>query len=88
MDELAATRIEGERDALVELLRTIADRLAMLAGAEAHEPLRRLAAPVETLAHEAARVLGTLPAPVQQCDHDRPDWATVVFVRRGSGASA
>lgn len=88
MDELAATRIEGERDAVVELLRAIADRLAILAGAEAREPLRRLAAPVETLAHEAARVLGTLPAPGQAYDAERPDWATVVFVRRGAGASA
>ncbi|MCW5892514.1 MAG: hypothetical protein KIT14_18525 [bacterium] len=90
MDELAARRIEGQRDAAVVLLRTIADRLATLAGSEAREPLHRLAGPLETLAHEAASVLGSLPAsaPPDGDDGERPDWATVVFVRRGGGAGA
>lgn len=88
MDELAAKRVEQERDAVVTLLRAIADRLGVLVGMEAREPLRRLAAPVEALADEAAPVLGPLP-PVRQASPDeRSDWRTVVFVQRGAGAGA
>lgn len=88
MDELAAKRIEGERDAAVELLRAVADRLEVLAGMEAREPLRRLASPIEALATEAASVLGALPSVAAAGDDGRPDWRTVVFVRRGAGAIA
>jgi hypothetical protein len=88
MDELAGKRIEGERDAAVELLRIVADRLEVLAGTEAREPLRRLAAPLGALAAEAANVLGVRPSAAPVDDDDRPDWRTVVFVRRGAGASA
>lgn len=88
MDELAAKRVEGERDAVVALLRTIADRLEAMAGLDAREPLRRLALPMETLASEAADVLGALPALPPPGDDARPDWQTVVFVRRGAGADA
>ncbi len=89
MDELARKTVEAERDGVVRLLRTVADRLASLAASEVREPLARLAAPVTTLAHEAEPLLGPLPPPPHRATADgaRP-WPTVVFVHRGCGLGA
>jgi hypothetical protein len=89
MDELARTKVEEERDGVVALLRTIADRLHALAPLEARTSLARLASPVALLAHEAEPMIGPLPAVAcTDADPDPPPRATVVFVRRGSALSA
>ena len=89
MDELARTKVEDERDEVVALLRTIADRLHALAPSEARRSLARLASPVALLAHEAEPIVGPLPAVVHMdADPDPPPWHTVVFVRRGLGFDA
>ena len=89
MDELARTKVEVERDGVVELLRTIADRLHSLPVFEARRSLARLASPVALLAHEAEPVIGPLPA-VEHIDSDPDPQArpTVVFVRRGAALGA
>ena len=89
MDELARTKVEEERDGVVALLRTIADRLHALTPSEARRSLARLASAVALLAHEAepvsvrCRVVAHMDA-----DPDPPPRTTVVFVRRGACASA
>jgi hypothetical protein len=88
MDELARTKVEEERDGVVALLRTIADRLHALTAPEARTSLARLASPVALLAHEAEPMIGPLPEVVHTADPDPPPRATVVFVRRGAALSA
>jgi len=89
MDELARTKVEEERDGVVTLLRTIADRLHALAPPDARASLARLASPVALLAHEAEPVIGPLPIIAHgEADPDPPPMPTVVFVRRGAALSA
>jgi len=89
MDELARMNVEEERDEVVALLRTIADRLHALTPLEARMSLARLASPVALLAHEAEPVMGPLPpVPRWDTDPDPPPRTTVVFVRRGASLSA
>ena len=89
MDELARTKLEEERDGVVALLRTIADRLHSLSPFEARRSLARLASPVALLAHEAEPVIGPLPAVEHSAaDPDPPARTTVVFVRRGAALGA
>lgn len=83
MDDLSAKRVEAERDGIVSLLRTIADRLATLAGREAVESLRQLRHPVTTLVEAAVPVLGPLENEPAAQAADPAAWPTVVFVRRG-----
>jgi hypothetical protein len=89
MDELARTKVEEERDGVVALLRTIADRLHSLTPFEARRSLARLASPVALLAHEAEPMIGPLPlVEHSDADPDPPPRATVVFVRRGAALGA
>jgi hypothetical protein len=89
MDELARTKLEEERDGVVALLRTIADRLHSLTPFEARRSLARLASPVALLALEAEPMIGPLPAVEHSdADPDSPPRATVVFVRRGAALGA
>jgi hypothetical protein len=89
MDELARTKVEEERDGVVALLHTIADRLHALTPFEARRSLARLASPVALLAHEAEPVVGPLPAVEHSdVDPDPPPRTTVVFVRRGAALDA
>jgi|GEM_PF-6463076 len=85
MEDLSAKRVEDERDGIVSILRTIADRLATLAGREAHESLRQLRHPVTSLVEAAVSVLGPLPADLSEgpAAPSGSTWPTVVFVRRG-----
>ena len=82
MDELARTKVEEERDGVVSLLRTIADRLHTLTPLEARHSLA-------LLAHEAEPMIGPLP-PIEHSDvdPDPPPRTTVVFVRRGAALGA
>lgn len=87
MDELLRTRVEQERDGIVTLLRTIADRLHALTAPEARASLARLAFPVAQLAHEAEPVIGPvgpLPGDPRMDGPDPPLPTTVVFVHRGT----
>jgi hypothetical protein len=89
MDESSKAKVEEERDGVVELLRTIADRLHALTAPEARRSLRRLASPIALLAHEAEPMIGPLPELAPVCDvPDPPPVATVVFVRRGAALEA
>jgi hypothetical protein len=89
MDELARTKVEEERDGVVSLLRTIADRLHTLTPWEARRSLARIASPVALLAHEAEPVIGPLPAIAHSDEEpDPPPRTTVVFVRRGASLGA
>ncbi len=89
MDELARTKVEEERDGVVALLRTIADRLHVLTPFEARRSLARIASPLALLAHEIEPVLGPLPAiEHSDGDPDPPPRTTVVFVRRGASLGA
>ena len=89
MDELARTKVEEERDGVVALLRTIADRLHTLTPLEARRSLARLASPLALLAHEAEPTIGPLP-PIEHSDvdPDPPPRTTVVFVRHGAALGA
>ena len=89
MDESARKKVVEERDGVVALLETIADRLQSLAPSQAWESLLRLAAPLAELRHEAEPLLGPLPEVRRSVrgDDDR-NWSTVFFVRRGSGIGA
>src|SRR4029450_1737931 len=89
MDELARTKLEEERDGVVSLLRTIADRLHTLTPFEARRSLARIASPVALLAHEAEPVIGPLPAIAHSdAEPDPPPRTTVEFVRRGASLGA
>jgi hypothetical protein len=89
MEELARTKLEEEREGVVALLRTIADRLHSLPLFEARRSLARLASPVALLAHEAEPMIGPLPAvEYTDTDPDPPPRPTVVFVRRGAALGA
>jgi hypothetical protein len=89
MEELARTKLEEEREGVVALLRTIADRLHSLPLFEARRSLARLASPVALLAHEAEPMIGPLPAvEYSDADPDPPPRPTVVFVRRGAALNA
>lgn len=89
MDELARTKVEEERDEVVALLRTIADRLHALTLPEARMSLSRLASPIALLAHEAEPMMGPLPVVSHEADDpDPPPRTTVVFVRRGAALNA
>ena len=89
MDELARTKVEEERDGVVSLLRTIADRLYELTLPEASMSLARLESAVTLLAREAEPMIGPLPLVAHtDADPDPPPRATVVFVRRGAALSA
>lgn len=90
MDQMSRTQVEDERDGVVALLRTIADRLHCLTAIEAHVSLARLASPLALLAREAEPVVGPLPALTSR-DGDPgppPQRPTVVFVRRGAPLEA
>ena len=73
------TKVEEERDGVVSLLHTIADRLHALTPFEVRRSLARLASPLALLAHEAEPVIGPLPAiahsdvpiPIHRPDHGR-----------------
>jgi hypothetical protein len=89
MEELARTKLEEEREGVVALLHTIADRLHSLPLFEARRSLARLASPVALLAHEAEPMIGPLPAvEYSDTDPDPPPRPTVVFVRRGAALGA
>jgi hypothetical protein len=89
MDELARTKVEDERDEIVALLRTIADRLHALTPPETRVSLERLASSVAMLAQEAEPMIGPLPVVTRvEDDPDPPGRATVVYVRRGSALGA
>lgn len=92
MDELSRTQIEEDRDGIVALLRTIADRLHALTAPEARLSLARLASPLALLAHEAEPVIGPIgPLPMigqPNGSTDPPLRTTVVFVHRGTSLGA
>jgi hypothetical protein len=89
MDELARTKVEEERDGVVSLLRTIADRLYELTLPEASTSLARLESAVALLAREAEPMIGPLPLVAHtDADPDPPPRTTVVFVRRGAALNA
>ena len=90
MDHMSRTDVEDERDGIVALLRTIADRLHALNLPEARRSLARLASPLALLAREAEPLIGPLPAPERHngSDPDPPQRPTVVFVHRGAALEA
>lgn len=92
MDERSRITVEDERDWVVSLLRTIADRLHGLNPPEARQSLARLSSPLALLAREAEALVGPLPGqwspePYGDATPDPPR-QTVVFVHRGAALEA